>query len=135
MGHVSGPVLDRMDLCVELQSVDITSLGTGEKSESSAQIRERVMEARKWQEERFRSTEYRFNGDMKAADVERFCSLGKEEKAYMEQIYRKLNLSARAYHRTLKVARTIADLAGAREIGVEHLLEAVCFRPAQDYWL
>lgn len=134
MGKVSGPILDRIDLCVELQAVDIASLKNCKKSESSGRIRERIIVAREIQKERFRGTKYRFNGDIEAADMERFCALGEKEQQCMEQLYQSLNLSARAYHRILKVARTIADLAEAKEITVEHLLEASFYRPAQEYW-
>lgn len=137
-GKISGPVLDRVDLYVELYPVDIQSLHnpeTGRKlPESSAAIRKRVMCARSIQEKRFESTKYRFNADVEAADIERFCPLDNEGREYMEQLYRSLQLSARAYHRILKVARTIADLAGEQSIGMEHLLEAACYRPTQEYW-
>lgn len=134
MGKISGPILDRIDLCVELHPVEIQNLHSAGKGESSAKIRERVMKAREIQAVRFQGTNKMFNGDMDATDMEKYCSLGAEEKKYMEQIYHSLQLSARAYHRILKVARTIADLAGAERIGMEHLLEAACYRPAQDYW-
>lgn len=134
MGKVSGPILDRIDLCVELQAVDITSLKESKKSESSDTIRKRIIRAREMQKERFQGTKYRFNGDIEAADMESYCALGKKEQQYMEQLYHSLNLSARAYHRILKVARTIADLEGCAEIGVEHLTEASFYRPAQEYW-
>lgn len=134
MGRVSGPILDRIDLCVELQTVDIASLRNSKKSESSERIRERIVVAREIQKRRFQGTKYQFNGDIEAADMEKFCALGEKEQQYMEQLYRSLNLSARAYHRILKVARTIADLADTEEITVEHLLEASFYRPAQEYW-
>ncbi len=141
MGRVSGPILDRIDLCVELREVDITALHAEKKSESSAAIRERVMKARAIQQKRFRRREgqvsgssRQFNGEMDAADIEKYCSLGVEETRCMEQIYKSLNLSARGYHRILKVARTIADLAGAERIAAEHLLEAACYRPTLEYW-
>ncbi len=134
MGKVSGPILDRIDLCVELQPLGITHLHSGKSSESSSVIRERVMQARERQELRFRGTDRRFNGDMDATDMERYCRLGQEEKRYMEKLFTSLQLSARGYHRVLKVARTIADLAGEQDIGAEHLLEAACFRPTQELW-
>lgn len=134
MGRVSGPILDRIDLCVELQAVDIASLRNCNKNENSERIRERVVRARELQKERFQGTKYQFNGEIEAADMEKFCVLGEKEQQYMEQLYRSLDLSARAYHRILKVARTIADLAEAEEIKVEHLLEAAFYRPAQEYW-
>jgi magnesium chelatase family protein len=129
LGKVSGPILDRIDLCVELQPVDPSSLRGDNRSESSAQIRSRIMAARERQRKRFDRTGYRFNSDIEASDMERFCHLGKAEAALMDQLYQSLGLSARAYHRILKVARTIADLEGAEEICEEHLLEAAFFRP------
>lgn len=135
MGKISGPVLDRIDLCVELRPVDLESIQTRVKGESSRQIRERVMAARQIQRERFRGSRYRFNADIEAADVAQYCPLGEEEKAYVEQLYGSLNLSVRGYHRLLKVARTIADLERVENIQTEHLLEAACYRPAQGYWL
>lgn len=134
MGKISGPILDRIDLCVELHPVEIASLHSGKKGECSRDIRARVMKARELQKARFQGTGKMFNGDMDASDLEKYCPLGAEEKKYMEQIYHSLQLSARAYHRILKVARTIADLAGQENIGMEHLLEAACYRPTQEYW-
>lgn len=135
LGKISGPLLDRIDICVELQPVKISALHSKAEGESSFEMRKRVLVARQMQEERFLKTDYRFNADIKSGDVEEFCRLGKEEQKCMERIYQKLGLSARVYHRILKVARTIADLAGEKEIASKHLLEAACFRPAADYWL
>lgn len=135
MGKISGPILDRIDLCVELQPVELAGLRGGRKAESSAVIRERVRLARERQTERFRGTGCRFNADIDAANIERYCPLGEEEEQYMEQLYHSLQLSARAYHRILKVARTIADLAGEEQIKGEHLLEASFFRPTLEYWV
>lgn len=133
MSRVSGPILDRIDLCVELQPVNILKL-SGKHSENSTELRRRVALARKRQKNRFAGTDYRFNGDIEAADMERFCKLGEEEQQTMEQLYHSLQLSARAYHRILKVARTIADLEDSETIQNEHLLEAACYRPMSDYW-
>ncbi|MCM1192794.1 MAG: YifB family Mg chelatase-like AAA ATPase [Butyrivibrio sp.] len=134
MGKVSGPVLDRIDLCVELQPVEIGGLKSRQKAESSREIRERVQKARLRQAERFAGTECRFNGDIEGTNIEKYCPLGREEQELMEQLYQSLQLSARAYHRILKVARTIADLEGAEAIRTEHLLEASFYRPSAAYW-
>jgi len=134
MGKVSGPILDRIDLCVELQGVDFSSLKGMGRGEDSGSIRRRVSEARERQRERFLGTDYRFNGDIEAASIDRYCPLGAEEERCMEQLYTSLQLSARAFHRILRVARTIADLDGAEQIGVEHLMEASYFRPSMEYW-
>lgn len=133
MSRVSGPILDRIDLCVELQPVDIMHLQE-RPAENSAKMQKHVAIARKRQEKRFAGTTYRFNGDIEAADMERFCKLGQEERKTMEQLYHSLQLSARAYHRILKVARTIADLDDSDTIQQEHLLEAACYRPMSEYW-
>ncbi len=128
-GKVSGPILDRIDLCVEVQAVEVQNLLGKKKAESSEVIRRRVLAARERQRERFQGTGYRFNADIEAADMDRFCALGEEEQKLMTQLYRSLQLSARACHRILKVARTIADLDGAEVISKEHLLEASYYRP------
>ena len=90
--------------------------------------------ARQIQRERFRGTSTRFNGDIEVSAMERYCGLGEEEQRCMERLYASLQLSARAYHRILRVARTIADLEGVEEIGVPHLMEASFYRPSTEYW-
>lgn len=134
MGRVSGPILDRIDLCVELQPVDIAGLKKERRAESSSEIRVRVQKARERQRERFAGTKCRFNVDIEGTNIERYCSLDGDGQALMERLYHSLQLSARAYHRILKVARTIADLEGAEKIGTEHLLEASFYRPSAEYW-
>ena len=129
--RVSGPVLDRIDICVQAQPVAFQHIAAPAVGESSAQIRERVMRARQIQTERFRDTGPRFNADMKAGDVERYCVLGENEQRFMEQMFVTMQMSARGYHKVLKVARTIADLAGCERIGEEHLAEAVCYRQTE----
>ena len=133
-GRVSGPILDRIDLCAELQTVEIASLHGAGGGETSAEIRKEVERVRKIQAGRYEGTPYQFNGDVRAADVDRFCALGTEEKKCMEKLYNEMGLSARSYHRIRKVARTIADLAGEERIRTEHLLEAAMFRPGQEIW-
>ena len=134
MGKVSGPILDRIDLCVELAPVDFFCLKEKTGNESSADIRKRVSRARQRQKERFAGTNYRFNGDIEASVIEKYCHLGAEEQHCMEQLYHSLQLSARAYHRILRVARTIADLEEAEQIKTEHLMEASFYRPSLEYW-
>lgn len=134
MGKVSGPILDRIDLCVELQSVNYASLKEKTGGEGSAEIRRRVERARQIQKQRFAGTGYRFNGDIEAAVMENYCFLGPEEQLCMEKLYNSLQLSARAYHRILRVGRTIADLDGEERIRVRHLMEAAFYRPSMEYW-
>lgn len=129
--RVSGPVLDRMDICVQAQPVEFHHIAEPAAGEESARIRDRVMRARTIQTERFRDTGLRFNSDMKAGDVERYCKLGGKEQRFMEQMFAAMQLSARGYHKILKVARTIADLAGCERIDEEHLAEAVCYRQTE----
>ncbi len=135
LNRVSGPILDRMDICVEAMPMAFADMTSGRAEETSAQVRERVMAARKRQERRFAGTKLHFNADMGAGDVKRYCALGKAELAYMERMFAALQLSARAYHRILKVARTIADLGGSDRIGEMHLAEAICYRQSDHkYW-
>lgn len=135
LNRVSGPILDRMDICVEAMPMAFADMTSGTAGESSAQIRERVMAARERQESRFAGTGLCFNADMGTGDVKRYCELGKAEFRYMERMFAALQLSARAYHRILKVARTIADLDGSERIGEMHLAEAICYRQSDyKYW-
>ena len=128
VGKISGPILDRMDLTVEVFPVEIKKLIEQKLPESSACIRQRIISARQIQEERFRGTAYCFNSEIKASDMERYCKLKSMESKFMEQIYESMQLSTRAYHRILKVARTIADLEQQEQITQAHLAEAVCYR-------
>lgn len=135
MGKISGPILDRIDLCVELQAVDVSQLSEQSCEESSLTIRERVLDARERQKVRFCHSDCRFNADIEVADINTYCYLGEKEIKYMEELSQSLKFSARAYHRILKVSRTIADLEGKEQIQVEHLTQAAFFRPSLDYWI
>ncbi len=137
LGHISGPILDRIDICVEAPRVDIADLSTGRCSanETSRSIRDRVMKARKIQQERFIGTELKFNSEMSPKDIEKYCRLDRREETYLENVFCKMELSARAYHKILKVSRTIADLDGAEQIRQIHLMEAVGYRITDGkYW-
>jgi magnesium chelatase family protein len=124
---ISGPLLDRIDLHVEVPAVKYQELGEERRGEPSAVVRKRVEAARARQRERF-DTPKRLNAHMTAAEIARFCRLNSEGKRILEKACERLRLSARAYHRILKVARTIADLEGSAEIQIPHLLEAVQYR-------
>lgn len=132
--RLSGPLLDRMDMYVETSRIELQKLQSIQPGECSARIRQRVMEARAVQEERFEGKKYSFNGDMEAGELERYCELGREEKRLMELAFRQLDLSARTYHRILKVARTIADLGHSERIREEHLGEALAYRLTEGAW-
>ena len=126
--RLSGPLLDRIDMYVETTRVELPKLQGVGREESTDSIRKRVEAARRIQEKRFRKKEYSFNSEMKAVDVEQFCTLGKKEKQLMELAYTRLKLSARTYHRVLKVARTIADLENCEQIQEKHISEALAYR-------
>jgi len=126
--RISGPLLDRIDIYVEVPSVAYEKL-TGEATgEASATVRERVIASRLRQQERFEGTSLRSNAEMGPSEVWSFCQLNEAADALARAAMERLHLSARAFHRTLKLARTIADLADQPEIGVAHLAEAVQYR-------
>ena len=132
LSKISGPILDRIDLCVELKEVEIEHLQRKEENDTtSSMLQNKVEIARQIQTERFRNTEYRFNSDIQAKDMDEFCYLGKVERLCIQKMYQSLNLSARSYHRIIKVARTIADLEESKEIQEKHLLEAGLYRPGE----
>lgn len=130
LNKISGPLLDRIDLHVEVTPVSYDELSSHEyKSETSADIVERVKNARKLQENRFEENEEVFaNAQMSSRQVREICSLNKAGTTLLKTAMQKLQLSARAYDRILKVARTIADLASSEEIKIEHLAEAIQYR-------
>lgn len=135
LSRVSGPILDRMDICVEALPMGFSDITAQGEEESSEAVRRRVMEARRRQEVRFAGTGLRFNGDMGPREVERYCKLEEAQMDYMERMFSCMQLTARAYHRILKVARTIADLAGSEGIAEAHLAEAICYRQAdRKFW-
>ena len=133
--RISRPLLDRMDICVEAPPVGYEEIGGVWENESSAVIRGRVAAAWDIQKERFRGKDIYFNSQIKGKDVKKWCSLSRGEEQLMEQVFRQMELSARAYHRVLKVSRTIADLAGSESIREEHLTEALGYRGLdQKFW-
>lgn len=134
--RISKPILDRIDVTVEAAPVSYEEFRNPGTNENSAQIRKRVVQARQIQRERFaHQSAVRFNGEMGVREIEVFCKLKSPEEAYLKQVYEKMNLSARGCHKILKVARTIADLDGKKEIGRIHLSEAVGYRSLEEkYW-
>jgi len=128
LGKISGPILDRIDLCCEMQAVPIEDLQQKEAGESSACIRKRVMHAVKMQKKRFYKTPFRFNADIPSECVASYCELEKGAEETLYRLCQKLQLSARGYYRLLKVSRTIADLDGSDYIKDKHLKEAACYR-------
>jgi magnesium chelatase family protein len=129
LNKVSGPLLDRIDLHVEVTPVSFDEMTSNRKTESSAEIRERVIMARDLQSERFKENdEIHSNSMMPPQMVKEICEISEAGKKLLKTAMEKLRLSARAYDRILKVSRTIADLAGSPEIKIEHLAEAIQFR-------
>ncbi|MBQ9766642.1 MAG: YifB family Mg chelatase-like AAA ATPase [Lachnospiraceae bacterium] len=135
LGKISRPLLERFDLCMEVLPVRYMELKDEKAQESSADIRKRVERARKLQRERYEETGAFCNAELSGKDVLRYCVLTKEAKKRMEEAYERYSLSARSYHRLLKTARTIADLAGSENIEDAHLSEALLYRePDYKYW-
>ena len=136
--RISGPLLDRIDIHIEVPRVEYEKLSDARFGESSAMVRERVETARDRQRVRFDAggathltdaSHITCNADMRPAEVRKFCALDETGKNLMQTAMNQLQLSARAYHRVLKLARTIADLAGSENIQPIHLAEALQYRP------
>lgn len=135
LGKISRPLLDRIDLCVSVVQIPLGELKSEEAVENSDSIRKRVEEARERQNERYKEIAANTNAELSSKDVERFCLLSENARKRMDYAYSKYMFSARAYHRIMKTARTIADLAGTENIEEEALLEALSYRqPELDYW-
>lgn len=129
LGRLSGPLLDRLDIQVEVPTLKYEELSEEqEKAESSREIRSRVNRARELQQKRFSGKGIYCNAQMSHTMINLYCRLGKEESVLMWEAYMKLNLTARAHNRILKVARTIADLDGAESINSVHIAEAIQYR-------
>ena len=135
LARLSGPLLDRMDLCCQIKQTPIRKLW--EKREASyidsdkngsKWMREQVLEARERQQMRCRGAAMRENGRLSPGEILKYCPLGLEEQEFLEQASEQAGLSMRGCHRVIRVARTIADLEGKDRIGVEHLGQALFFR-------
>ena len=127
--RVSGPLLDRIDIHVEVPAVACRELVAGEAEQPSAAIRARVERAREIQRERFQGQRGVYaNAHMTARDLRKHCRLGEEVETPLRKAVNRLGLSARAYNRVLKIGRTIADLDGADELAAAHVAEAIQYR-------
>lgn len=135
MGKISGPLLDRIDIQIEVTAVKYQKLETEEEIESSEKIKERVNKARKIQQDRYKENGIYSNAELTPKLVSKYCKLDKESKTILQNAFEKLGLSARAHGRILKVARTIADLDGKENINVSHIAEAIQYRSLdKKYW-
>lgn len=127
-GKISGPLMDRLDIFVEVPCTTYDELQTKPKGELSQVIKQRVDAARIRQNERYKDLDIFYNAQLTPKLLEQYCVLGSAEQKLMEKVYTKMNLSARGYHRILKLSRTIADLDNSEHINVSHLSEAIQYR-------
>lgn len=135
LARISQPFLDRIDICVEAPRIRYEEMRERNEQESSADIQRRVEAARIIQHKRYEGTEIRSNAMLGVRQIEEFCRLQSEEEDLMKQAFTSLNLTARTYHKILKVARTIADMEGTEEIRTPHLKEAIGYRTVdKKYW-
>jgi magnesium chelatase family protein len=128
MGKISGPLLDRIDIQVEVPAVAYRDLRSPAEGEPSAAIRERVIRARDMQGRRFRGAKTYCNARMNNRLIRKHCQIDGPAESSLAQAMQQFSLSARAYNKVLKLSRTIADLAGAEEIQTEHVTEAIQYR-------
>ena len=133
IGKISGPLLDRIDIHIELPRVKYKDLAETKEAEASIMIKARIEKARAIQRGRFASEGGKdgrilYNASMNGRLIKKYCSLGNEEKNLLRLALTELGLSARAYDKILKVARTVSDLAGSEVIQTEHIAEAIQYR-------
>jgi magnesium chelatase family protein len=135
LSRVSGPMLDRLDLHIEVPPVDFDELSTTDKEETSEKIRERVNAARKIQQKRYEGTGISCNARLTPAMLLQYCTLTEKAEGILKLAFERLGMSARAYDRLLKVARTVADLDGTEDIDSIHISQAIQFRSLdRKYW-
>jgi len=127
--RISGPLLDRIDIHVEVPRVDYEKLADKRNVENSQTVRARVQAAREQQLQRFSGTKLTCNAEMGPSEVREFCQTDASGEKLLKAAMQQLHLSARAFHRVLKLARTIADLAGSEMIAANHVAEAIQYRP------
>ena len=135
IGKISGPLIDRIDIQIEVTPVKYEKLEENEKVETSKQIKQRVDLAREIQKERYKEEKIYSNSMLTPKLIEKYCKIDEKSKKLLQNAFEKLGLSARAYGRILKVARTIADLDGKENIEVNHIAEAIQYRNLdKKYW-
>lgn len=135
LNKLSQPLLDRLDLCADAEQVSFSSLN-GKEGECSAVIRKRVEKVHRIQQERYKKEKIHFNGELQGKKIESYCRTDTQAKLLLEKAFDQMGFSARAYHRILKVARTIADMDGSELIRRQHVGEALSYRAFEKkYWL
>ena len=137
LSKISGPLLDRIDIHIEVTPVPFEKLSDESKAETSVEIRKRVMAARQVQTRRFKELEkVHYNAQMNTKQIRKYCKLDEDSKQLLKTAMERLNLSARAYDRILKVARTIADIEGVESVSGNHISEAIQYRSLdREGWL
>jgi magnesium chelatase family protein len=126
---ISGPLLDRIDIHLDVPAVEVDRLSDESLAEASSVIKSRVLKAQKIQAIRFKDAIFSFNSEMSSSDVRKYCQLVQGAKDVLSQAVEKLNLSARSYFKIIKIGQTIADLDGSIDIKSTHILEALSYRP------
>ncbi len=135
LNKISGPLLDRIDIQVEATAVKFNELSNNIKTESSKELKEKVLFALNIQNNRYKNEPINYNSELTPSLIKKYCSLGKEEENLLEMAFNSMGLSARAYDKILKVARTIADIEGMEQINVIHISEALQYRSLdRKYW-
>ena len=135
LGKLSGPLLDRFDLCTEVADIPGEQLREKKSGKTSLQLRREVCRVHEVQRQRYEGTDIRFNSALSGKETKQYCQVSREGKKLLDAAYEKMNLSLRAYHKILKTARTIADLDAKEIIEEEHIAEAVCYRALdKKYW-
>ena len=135
MNKISGPLLDRIDIQIEVQAVDYKSLESEEQEETSEEIKRRVNEARRLAYERYKEYGIYSNSELTPELINKYCKLDRKTGNILEEAFEKLGLSARAYTRILKLARTISDLDKKENIELKHVTEAIKYRDLdRKYW-
>ena len=135
LGRISQPLLDRLDLCAEVSPVSYEGLSSVSRGENTETIRARVERVQQIQKERYNEEKIQFNGEMRGKQIEKFCHLNQEAENLLKIAFEHMPFSARAYHRLLKVGRTIADMEGSEIIKKDHIGEALSYRAFdKKYW-
>ena len=135
LSKISQPLLDRIDICVEAPTLGFSQIKNKGGNETSEVIRKRVVACQEIQKERYKDYGFKFNSQIPSSLIDKFCPLTDELSSYMEKMYEKYSLTARTYHKVLRVARTIADMDGVADINITHLQEALLFRGLdKKYW-
>ena len=135
LNKVSGPLLDRIDIHISIEPVKFDEINDNTSEESSKDIRKRVECARAIQMERFKNENILYNSQMKGRQIKKYCKVEKDGLKLLENAYRNLALSTRAYNKILKISRTIADMEGTENISEKHIAEAIQYRVLdRKYW-